>query len=135
MTRLLLVSGARLCPARGLYDSHIQKWRKAAAQGHLRDTPVAGSAPRKTAYRESQLAAENERLRAELNVTKSMLEVMGKVLVAPGGAARSELKLWFWSPGGCLSVAHRILFKKRAVRHWGVSDGLCKWWVHGSEGA
>ena len=26
----------------GLYDSHVQKWRKAVEQGRLRDTPVAG---------------------------------------------------------------------------------------------
>ena len=24
----------------GLYDSHVQKWRKAVEQGRLRDTPV-----------------------------------------------------------------------------------------------
>lgn len=62
----------------GLYDSHIQKWRKALQEGRLRDTPVAGSTPRKRASVEDQLVAENAKLRAELEVTKSMLEVMGK---------------------------------------------------------
>lgn len=62
----------------GLYDSHVQKWRKAVEQGRLRDTPVAGVTPKGQASRETQLAAENAKLRAELDMTKSMLEVMGK---------------------------------------------------------
>jgi len=62
----------------GLYDSHVQKWRKAVEQGRLRDTPVAGVTPKGRASREAQLAAENAKLRAELDMTKSMLEVMGK---------------------------------------------------------
>ena len=62
----------------GLYDSHVQKWRKAGEQGRLRDTPVAGVTPKGRASREAQLAAENAKLRAELDMTKSMLEVMGK---------------------------------------------------------
>ena len=62
----------------GLYDSHVQKWRKAVEQGRLRDTPVAGVTPKGRAAREAQLAAENAKLRAELDMTKSMLEVMGK---------------------------------------------------------
>ena len=61
----------------GLYDSHIQKWRAAAQAGRLRDTPVAGSGSMKVS-RERDLAAENAKLRAELDMTKSMLEVMGK---------------------------------------------------------
>ena len=62
----------------GLYDSHVQKWRKAVEQGRVRDTPVAGVTPKARASGEAQLAAENAKLRAELDMTKSMLEVMGK---------------------------------------------------------
>lgn len=62
----------------GLYDSHVQKWRKALAEGRLRDTPVAGASRARGRSREADLAAENAKLRAELDMTKSMLEVMGK---------------------------------------------------------
>lgn len=61
----------------GLYDSHIQKWRAALQEGRLRDTPVAGTGAGKVS-RQAVLEAENARLRAELDVTKSMLDVMGK---------------------------------------------------------
>ncbi len=62
----------------GLYDSHVQKWRKAVEEGRLRDTPVAGLTPSRDRSRQAQLEAENVRLQAELDMTKSMLEVMGK---------------------------------------------------------
>lgn len=62
----------------GLYDSHVQKWREAVEQARLRDTPVAGVTPKRGPSREAQLKAENTKLRAELEMTKSMLEVMGK---------------------------------------------------------
>jgi transposase len=40
----------------GLYDSHVQKWRKAVEEGRLRDTPVAGLTPSRDRSRQAQLA-------------------------------------------------------------------------------
>lgn len=67
----------------GLFDSHIGKWRRAQAQGQLADTPTAGTGRvgGSAASREHALSVENERLRAELETTKAVLEVAGKVSV------------------------------------------------------
>lgn len=69
--------GARgaLLRREGLYDSHIQKWRKAERAGRL-DRQTAQSTS--TTSRVRQLQAENERLRAELATTKAVLDVVGK---------------------------------------------------------
>lgn len=65
----------------GLFDSHIGKWRRAQAEGRLAATPTAGAGTggRGSAARERALAVENERLRAELETTKAVLDVAGKV--------------------------------------------------------
>ena len=74
--------GARgaLLRREGLFDSHIGKWRRAQTQGRLVATPTAatGGSP---AAREQALTQENERLRAELETTRAVLEVAGKVSV------------------------------------------------------
>ncbi len=67
----------------GLFDSHIGKWRRAQGQGQLADTPTAGTGRvgGSAASREHALSVENERLRAELETTKAVLDVAGKVSV------------------------------------------------------
>ena len=74
--------GARgaLLRREGLFDSHIGKWRRAQTQGRLVATPTAEAGGSPTA-RERALTVENERLRAELETTKAVLEVAGKVSV------------------------------------------------------
>lgn len=69
--------GARgaLLRREGLYDSHIQKWRKAAREGRLGRQQVGSSVG---VGRVRELTAENEKLRAELATTKAVLDVMGK---------------------------------------------------------
>ncbi len=72
--------GARgaLLRREGLYDSHIQKWRKAARAGRL-DRPTAVSASSTSSdSRVRVLEAENQKLRAELATTKAVLDVVGK---------------------------------------------------------
>lgn len=72
--------GARgaLLRREGLFDSHIGKWRRAQTHGRLVATPTA-EADGSPAARERALTVENERLRAELETTKAVLEVAGKV--------------------------------------------------------
>lgn len=69
--------GARgaLLRREGLYDSHIQKWRKAALAGRL-DEQISMGASRNSRVRD--LEAENEKLRTELATTKAVLDVVGK---------------------------------------------------------
>lgn len=69
--------GARgaLLRREGLYDSHIQKWRRAARAGRL-DRQIATSTS--AASRVRALEVENEKLRAELTTTKAVLDVVGK---------------------------------------------------------
>ncbi|MDN5798404.1 MAG: transposase [Intrasporangium sp.] len=75
--------GARgaLLRREGLFDSHIGKWRRAQQEGRLAGTPTAGAGGggRSPASRERALSVENERLRAELETTKAVLDVAGKV--------------------------------------------------------
>ncbi len=74
--------GARgaLLRREGLFDSHIGKWRRAQTQGQLVGAPTAraGGSP---AARERALTVENERLCAELETTKAVLDLAGKVSV------------------------------------------------------
>ncbi len=65
----------------GLFDSHIGKWRRAQQQGRLAGTPSVGtgSGGGSPASRERALVVENERLRAELETTKAVLDIAGKV--------------------------------------------------------
>ncbi len=91
--------GARgaLLRREGLFDSHIGKWRRAQQQGRLAATPSARSGPGggNAAARERALTVENERLRAELETTKAVLDVAGKVsalLEALSESAGSRLR-------------------------------------------
>jgi transposase len=65
----------------GLYDSHIGKWRAARDAGRLSGTgtpPPAKAAA--TAERENaRLRAQAQRLSAELDSTKAVLDIMGRV--------------------------------------------------------
>ena len=64
----------------GLYTSHLAEWRKARATG-ARDALGAKSKPRRSAEQVEleKLRRKNERLEAELERTKTALEITGKV--------------------------------------------------------
>ena len=79
--------GARgaLLRREGLYQSHVEKWRKARDQGLLtagRATPAVGSSRgdsgSKVLSENRKLKLENERLTAELAKTRAVLEIVGK---------------------------------------------------------
>lgn len=63
----------------GLYQSHIDKWRKARDAGRLSDTPTAGPAGAGSVEAENaRLRAQVQKLNAELSSTKAVLEIVGK---------------------------------------------------------
>jgi transposase-like protein len=64
----------------GLYSSHIAEWRKARDAG-AREGLAAKSKPRRSAEQVEleRLRRKNERLEAELERTKTALEITGKV--------------------------------------------------------
>jgi transposase-like protein len=80
--------GARgaLLRREGLYQSHVEKWRRARDRGDLK----GGEKPEKSAARSApsdgrvvlsenrRLRAENEQLKAELDRTRAVLEIVGK---------------------------------------------------------
>ena len=80
--------GARgaLLRREGLYQSHISKWRTARDQGSLtrkekKPAPDTGSSPSRVTGESAQtrkLRAENERLTAELEKTRAVVEILGK---------------------------------------------------------
>jgi transposase-like protein len=76
--------GARgaLLRREGLYQSHLEKWRRARDRGALDSSPRASAATsgKRTAEppADRRLREENERLTAELARTKAVLEVVGK---------------------------------------------------------
>ena len=77
--------GARgaLLRREGLYQSHVEKWRRALGRGTLASTPErAVNAPAGQAVvpsaAERRLLAENARLESELAKTKAVLAVVGK---------------------------------------------------------
>ena len=77
--------GARgaLLRREGLYQSHVEKWRRALGRGTLASTPAraviapAGQPVAQSAA-ERRLLAENSRLESELAKAKAVLEVVGK---------------------------------------------------------
>ena len=77
--------GARgaLLRREGLYQSHMEKWRRALDRGRLSSTPEravvapAGQAVAQSAA-ERRLLAENARLESELAKAKAVLAVVGK---------------------------------------------------------
>jgi transposase len=81
----LTVHGARgaLLRREGLYQSHVEKWRRARDRGALDTTGTAHPAgPGKAAQpavENRRLMAENARLTVELTKSKSVVEVMGKL--------------------------------------------------------
>jgi len=64
----------------GLYTSHLAEWRKARAAG-ARDALAAKPKPRRSAEQAEleKLRRRNARLEAELERTKTALEITGKV--------------------------------------------------------
>jgi transposase-like protein len=84
--------GARdaLLRREGLYQSHVEKWRKARDTGRLTRAshsakPSAVGDPRRRQTAEKAIAAENrrlqednERLAAELEKTRAVAEILGK---------------------------------------------------------
>lgn len=80
--------GARggLLRREGLYQSHVEKWRRARERGALGTGPAAagGSAGpgrgqgRAILSENRRLRQENERLTAELERTRAVLEIVGK---------------------------------------------------------
>ena len=64
----------------GLYTSHISEWRKAAAAGAREGLAAKSKKCRSAEEIElEKLRAKNERLAAELERTKTALEITGKV--------------------------------------------------------
>ena len=76
--------GARgaLLRREGLYQSHLEKWRKARDRGPLGSSSKSSAAvhgkPAVESSADRRLRAENARLTAELARTKAVLEVVGK---------------------------------------------------------
>jgi transposase-like protein len=63
----------------GLYQSHIDKWRKVRDAGRLAGTPAAGAAGAGSVEAENaRLRAQVEKLDAELSSTKAVLDIVGK---------------------------------------------------------
>lgn len=64
----------------GLYSSHLAEWRK-ARDGGARDALSPKAKPRRSADQVEleRLRAKNKRLEAELEATKTALEITGKV--------------------------------------------------------
>jgi transposase-like protein len=64
----------------GLYSSHISEWRKAAEAGTREGLAAKSKKHRsKTEIELEKLRRQNERLAAELEKTKTALEITGKV--------------------------------------------------------
>lgn len=78
----LTAHGARgaLLRREGLYQSHIVKWRKSRDRGSLMPKRTQAKTV-SDAAQSRRLKAENKKLIAELEKTKAVLEVMGKVHV------------------------------------------------------
>jgi transposase len=73
-------SRGALLRSEGLYQSHIDKWRRARDRGGLGATGRPAEVKVVSESVESRrLKAENARLVAELAKTRAVLEVMGKV--------------------------------------------------------
>lgn len=68
----------------GLYQSHVDKWRRARERGTLDSGDMNAARPAKAkearrAGEDQRLAAENARLTAELAKSKSVVAVLGKL--------------------------------------------------------
>ena len=82
----LTVHGARGAMLRreGLYQSHVDKWRRARDRGALDSGDLGAVRPAKTKDArpvggDQRLVAENVRLTAELAKSKSVVAVLGKL--------------------------------------------------------
>jgi transposase len=81
----------------GLYSSHVAEWRKQAEKGALEALGrTRGRPPVDPVERENaRLTAENEKLRAELERSRRVIEVQGKLSAlleqfATGGAREQD---------------------------------------------
>jgi transposase len=73
--------GARgaLLRREGLYQSHVEKWRRARDRGALSPAKVAAKEGPSAESRENRrLIEENARLTAELEKTNAVVEILGK---------------------------------------------------------
>jgi transposase-like protein len=85
--------GARgaLLRREGLYQSHVEKWRRARDRGALSRTGAGTSRTASAEVKENRrLREENARLTAELAKTKAVADVLGKNVRALGGSLRER---------------------------------------------
>ena len=74
----------------GIYSSHITEWRKARDAGSLADLDGKPKGSRSTDRKEvDRLRKKNERLEAELEKTRTALDIMGKVHALLEGISKS----------------------------------------------
>jgi transposase len=74
----------------GIYSSHITEWRKARDAGSLAGLDGKPKGSRSTDKKEAdRLRRKNERLEAELEKTRTALDIMGKVHALLEGISKS----------------------------------------------
>ena len=74
----------------GIYSSHITEWRKARDAGSLAGLDGKPKGSRSTDRKEvDRLRKKNERLEAELEKTRTALDIMGKVHALLEGISKS----------------------------------------------
>jgi transposase-like protein len=74
----------------GIYSSHITEWRKARDAGSLAGLDGKPKGSRSTDKKEvDRLRKKNERLEAELEKTRTALDIMGKVHALLEGISKS----------------------------------------------
>lgn len=74
----------------GIYSSHITEWRKARDAGSLAGLDGKPKGSRSTDKKEvDRLKKKNERLEAELEKTRTALDIMGKVHALLEGISKS----------------------------------------------
>jgi len=74
----------------GIYSSHISEWRKARDVGSLAGLDGKPKGARSTDKKEvDRLRKKNERLEAELDKTRTALDIMGKVHALLEGISKS----------------------------------------------
>jgi len=80
----------RLPPPGGIYSSHITEWRRARDAGSLAALDGKPKGARSADRREAdRLRKKNERLEAELEKTRTALDIVGKVHARLEGISKS----------------------------------------------